>query len=133
MSTEGQIKPLVLIVEDEPDNLEIMRAVVEDVLGYEAILSHDGVDLITTARERQPHVILMDIMLPEVDGFEAMSMLKESSTTNRIPVIVVTALGRPTDRQRALESGASDFVSKPFDLDELAAAIDRHLNSPQTG
>jgi two-component system cell cycle response regulator DivK len=117
---------VVLIVEDEPDNREIMRAVVEELLGYRAILVCDGAEALEAATAGQPNVILMDLMLPSLDGFEATRQIKANTLTRHIPVVAVTALSRPTDRQRAMEEGADDYVSKPFDLDALVSVIERY-------
>lgn len=117
---------VVLIVEDEPDNREIMRAVVEDLLGYRAVLVSNGAAAIEAATTSQPNVILMDLMMPALDGFEATRRIKGNPLTCHIPVVAVTALGRPTDRQRAMEEGADAYVSKPFDLDTLVSAIERY-------
>jgi two-component system cell cycle response regulator DivK len=117
---------VVLIVEDEPDNREIMRAVVEELLGYRAILVCDGAEALEAATTGQPNVILMDLMLPSLDGFEATRQIKANTLTCHIPVVAVTALGRPIDRQRAMEEGADAYVSKPFDLDALVSVIERY-------
>ena len=122
---------LILIVEDEPDNREIMRAVVEDLLGYKAMLANDGMAAIDAATASQPSLILMDLMMPTLDGFEATRRIKANPLTSHIPVVAVTALGRPTDRQRAVEEGADAYLSKPFDLDTLAAVIERYASGRQ--
>ncbi|HEX9989466.1 MAG TPA: response regulator [Chloroflexia bacterium] len=129
---EGRGK-VVLIVEDEPDNLEIMRAVVEELLGFKALLVTDGAAAIETAVTTRPDVILMDLMMPVLDGFEAIKHLKTNSHTSHIPVVAVTALSRPTDRQRAVAEGASDYVCKPFDLDLLIEVIERHIDTARPG
>ena len=125
---EGRGK-VVLIVEDEPDNLEIMRAVVEELLGFKALLVTDGAAAVETAIKTRPDVILMDLMMPVLDGFEAIRHLKTNAHTSHIPVVAVTALSRPTDRQRAVAEGAVDYVCKPFDLDLLIEVIERHIDT----
>ena len=120
---------LVLIAEDEPDNREIMRTVAEEILGCRVILASDGETAVKLAGELQPAVILMDLMMPVLDGFEAIQRLKSDERTAAIPVIAITALGRTTDRQRALDTGAEGYVSKPFDLDELAKTLKRYTGS----
>ena len=119
---------VVLVVEDEPDNCEIMRAVVEDLLGYQALLVGDGAAAVEAARTERPNLILMDLMIPVLDGFEAIRLLKSDGGTSRIPVVAITALGRQTDLQKAMESGADDYLSKPFDIDALASVIEGHLS-----
>ena len=119
---------LVLIVEDEPDNREIMRAVVEDILGYRAMLAADGEEALRLADEHRPRLILMDLMMPVLDGFEAIRKLKSQERTAGIPVVAVTALSRSVDLQRAVENGADEYIGKPFDLDQLAAVVERHAS-----
>lgn len=123
-------RKLVLIVEDEPDNREIIRTVVEDLMGYEAALVSDGAAALTAVTERPPDLILMDLMMPVLNGFAAISAVKAGATTAGIPVIAISALGRPRDQQQALEAGADDYLSKPFDLDLLAEKIARQIGRP---
>ncbi len=130
MVKETRLQTIVLIVEDEPDNREIMRAVVEDLLGYRAVLANDGEAAIRAVATAQPHVILMDLMMPNLDGFETTRILKSNPTTSHIPVVAVTALSRANDRQRAISEGANDFISKPFDLDILVSIIERYAARP---
>ncbi|MBF6611988.1 MAG: response regulator [Chloroflexi bacterium] len=129
MKLETHRRKLVLIVEDEPDNQEIMRAVVEDLLGYEVLLVADGVSAVEAAVTKQPDLILMDLMIPVLDGLEATSKLKSDKTTSHIPVVAITALGRASDRQHSFESGAEAYVSKPFDLDQLVSLVKEHVDS----
>ncbi len=117
----------VLIVEDEPDNQEIVRAVVEDLVGCSAILAGDGVEALSKAAEESPDLVLLDLMLPRLDGYEVARRLKGEPKTQGIPIIAITALARPKDRARALEAGCDDYVDKPFDLDLLERKIRAHL------
>ncbi len=121
----------VLIVEDEPDNREIMRTIAEDMLGLEAMLAADGETALHLATSMQPVVILMDLMMPVLDGFEAIRRLKNDPVTSHIPIVAVTALSRPTDRQRALDDGADDYLSKPFDLDVLISTLARYTEAAE--
>jgi CheY-like chemotaxis protein len=116
-------KKLVLIVEDEPDNREIIRTVVEEIVGYEAALASDGEAALQAIATRTPDLILMDLMMPVLNGFETIRALKAQSATERIPIIAVSALSRPRDQEQAFEAGADDYISKPFDLDLLADKI----------
>jgi len=127
MDVGGRRNKLVLIVEDEADNREIMRAVVEDLLGYRATLAHDGAAAIEAVAAKHPDMILMDLMMPVLDGFEAIKRLKANPTTAHIPIVAVTALSRPTDRLRAVEQGADGYLGKPFDLDALAHIVEQYL------
>jgi len=122
--------PLVLIVEDEPDNREIMKTVVEELLGMRSVLAKDGETALRLAATLKPAVVVMDLMMPVLDGFGAIRRLKSQPETEAIPVIAISALSRLSDRRRALEAGANGYVSKPFDLDTLAAAIREHSSHP---
>jgi CheY-like chemotaxis protein len=106
-----------------------MRTVVEELLGLRAVLSANGEASIELAESLRPDVILMDLMMPVLDGFEAITRLRSNPATASIPIIAVTALGRPTDRQRALDIGATDYLSKPFDLDTLTETIGRYVGT----
>src|SRR5262245_52937267 len=105
---------LVLIVEDEPDNREIMRTVVEELIGLRAVRTSDGGAACSVGITLQPAVILMDLVMPVWGGFGAISRRRQNELTAQIPIIAITALGRPTDRQRALDAGATDYLGKPF-------------------
>jgi two-component system cell cycle response regulator DivK len=113
----------VLIVEDEPDNQEIVRAVVEDMVGCSAVLAADGVEALARVSEERPSLVLLDLMLPRMDGYEVARRLKSDPLSRHIPIIAITALARPSDRARALESGCDDYVDKPFDLDTLETKV----------
>jgi CheY-like chemotaxis protein len=126
----GMPSKLVLIVEDEPDNREIIRTVVEDLMGYEAALVADGAAALTAITERPPDLILMAVMMPVHNGFAAISAVKAGPATAGIPVIAISALGRPRDQQQAIEAGADDYLSKPFDLDLLAEKIAHQIGRP---
>ncbi len=128
MNPDNGTDIFVLIVEDEYDNREIMRSVVEDMLGYKALLASDGSEALRLAVEHRPCMILMDLMMPVLDGFEAIRRLKADDATAGIPVVAVTALGRAVDQRQAAMSGADAYLSKPFDL-ELVALLIRHCVS----
>jgi two-component system cell cycle response regulator DivK len=115
--------PLVLIVEDEPDNQEIVRAVVEDMVGCRAVLAADGLEALSMAFEETPSLVLLDLMLPKLDGYEVARRLKGDPRTSGVSIIAITALSRPRDRDRAFEAGCDDYVDKPFDLDLLERTI----------
>jgi len=119
---------LVLIVEDEPDNREIMKTVVEELLGLRSVPATDGKTALRLAATLRPSLIVMDLMMPVLDGFGAIELLKSQPETASIPVIAISALSRSSDRQRALEAGAAAYLSKPFDLDSLAAAIKEYTS-----
>jgi len=91
--------------------------------GYHVILLEDGTEAITKALLSTPDVILLDVMMPKIDGFEVSSKLRANEKTKNIPIVMVTALGEVKDRVKALESGADDFLTKPVDRTELLTRV----------
>ncbi|MFC2052235.1 HD domain-containing phosphohydrolase [Chloroflexota bacterium] len=119
-------KPKILVVDDEDRNLRLMEAMLIP-LGHEVVLAKDGLEALNKVREIPPDVILLDVMMPRMDGFEVARQLKEDEVTKVIPVVMVTALKDVTDRVRALEVGADDFLNKPVDKSELIATVNSQL------
>jgi cyclic di-GMP phosphodiesterase len=112
----------ILIVDDERSNQMLMEAILLP-LGYKILMAGDGIEAVEMARENTPDLILMDIMMPRMNGFDATKKLKDAEDTNIIPIVMVTALRDVEDRIRALEAGADDFLSKPIDKTELRARV----------
>jgi len=112
----------VLVIDDQPDN---RNAVVEALapLGYSVLQAEDGESGLRVAAEASPDVILLDVVMPGLDGFEVCRRLKENSDTRLLPVVFLTGLDTREARLRALEVGATDFLSKPFDLVELEVRV----------
>jgi putative two-component system response regulator len=116
----------ILIVDDEAANRELLEDLLVP-LGYEIFQAADGATALAMVQEIAPDVILQDIMMPRMNGFEVVKRLKESEATRDIPVVVVTALDAVTDRIKALEAGASDFLAKPVDRVELQATVNAQI------
>jgi phosphate regulon transcriptional regulator PhoB len=112
----------ILIVEDDPDIRELLRFNLEKA-GYTLFLAEDGEKALTLARKHSPDIILLDLMLPGVDGLEVCRTLKKDPELQRLPVIMVTAKGEEMDRVVGLELGADDYVVKPFSLREVVLRI----------
>ena len=112
----------ILIVDDEPANVDMLIQELEEE-GYNLLAAYDGEEALIMAQEHQPDLILLDVMMPKVDGFTVCRILKGSGKTVLIPIILLTALRANEDRVRGIEAGADDFISKPFDRDELLAKI----------
>ncbi|MBC8459302.1 MAG: two-component system response regulator [Deltaproteobacteria bacterium] len=112
----------VLVVDDEEKNLRLMEALLLP-MGYEVIMANNGEEALEKVQEIPPDVILLDIMMPKMDGFEVARRLKEEEDTSIIPIVMVTALREVDDRVKALEVGADDFLSKPVDKTELKARV----------
>ena len=120
---------LILIGEDEPDNQVIMQTVVEALVGARAQVAGDGLAVLACVSRERPRMILLDLMMPGLDGFEVTKQLKADPGTASIPIVAVSALARPDDREAALAAGCDDFLRKPFELDELEALIKSYLGA----
>ena len=120
---------LVLIGEDEPDNRIILQTVVETLLGVRAEVAGDGLSVLASVERERPRVILLDLMMPGLDGFEVTRHLKANPATASIPIVAVSAMARPDDRETALAAGCDEFVRKPFELDDLEAVIRTYLEA----
>jgi len=116
----------ILVVDDEPQNRLLLRLFCEK-WGYEVVEASDGHEALEIAREKIPDVVIMDVMMPVMDGFTATKKLKEDPRTAFIPVIIVTALDAREDRLRGIEAGADDFLTKPIDMEELKLRLKNTL------
>ncbi|MBZ0273591.1 response regulator [bacterium] len=115
-------KKRVLVVDDEESNRSILDGMLEP-LGYEVMAAASGRQALDLIREREPDVILLDVMMPGMNGFQVLEILKADDATRNIPIVVVTALNEKKDRVEALRLGANDFLSKPVDQIELRARV----------
>ena len=116
----------VLYVEDNEDNIYMLRHRLERK-GIEVIVANDGAEGIESARRERPDLILMDLSLPVIDGWEAARRLKASPDTQTIPIIALSAHAMTGDRERALAAGCNDYDTKPVDLRALMAKIEALL------
>ncbi len=112
----------VLVVDDEPDIRDIFKSALDEE-GYRISFADNGKDALDIAVAQTPDLILLDAMMPQMDGFEVCRRLRHDPLTAEIPVIMVTALNDHDSRMRGLSAGADDFISKPFDLDEMQARV----------
>ncbi len=116
----------ILIVDDEERNLRLLTGFCES-LGYETITAKNGYEAVEITKGQSPDLILMDVMMPEMNGFEATERLKADEKTGHIPVIIVTALDSREDRIKGISIGADDFLTKPVDLEELSLRVRNNL------
>jgi CheY-like chemotaxis protein len=118
----------ILLVEDNPENREMLsRRLIRR--GFEVLFAEDGEEAVRMAREDAPALILMDLSLPVMDGWEATRRIKADARTAAVPVIALTAHAMASDRQKALEAGCDDYDTKPVDLERLLGKIQDLLGS----
>ncbi|MDD2773732.1 MAG: response regulator [Elusimicrobiales bacterium] len=119
-------KPKILLIEDSKE-LSAALAGVLGLKGMEVFTARDGVSGVELARREKPALILLDLMLPKLSGYEVCKILKTDNATWRIPVVVLSTLSRPEQVDRAKAAGADHFVAKPYDLDAVIGEILRFL------
>jgi DNA-binding response OmpR family regulator len=112
----------ILVVDDDPKHLRLMDALLQP-RGYTVMTSSDGAAALDQVHRASPDLILLDVMMPQVDGFEVCKLLKDHPETRLIPVVMMTALDRMEDRIKGLDAGADDFLTKPVHRDELLARV----------
>jgi len=126
MSKIDQLSGTVLVVDDTPGNLRVLVDSLS-ARGLEILVATDGKSAIERAVYGRPDLILLDVIMPGIDGFETCRIFKENPETNTIPVIFMTALSDTSQKVKAFEVGAVDYVTKPFEEEELIARVDAHL------
>jgi two-component system cell cycle response regulator len=112
----------VLIVDDNEQNLELLSAYLED-LGGPVRVSRDGIEALDAVKQSPPDIILLDIMMPRMSGYQVCEALKQAPATRDIPIIMVTALNEVGDVERAIDAGADDFLTKPVNKLELITRV----------
>ncbi len=112
----------ILIVEDEPKNMTLTRDLLK-ISGYETVEAWDGAQGVEKAKSAHPNLILMDIMMPKMDGYAACSLIKVDQSTKNIPVVMLTAVGFDLNKRLAKQMGADGYVTKPFSRQQLMDAI----------
>jgi two-component system, cell cycle response regulator DivK len=123
------MKKTILVVEDQEDNRQILRDLLAGS-GFLMIEAHDGEQALAMARSQRPDLILMDIQLPVVDGYEATRSIKRDPELKHIPVIAVTSYALSGDEERAREAGCDAYVAKPYSTRHLLAKIGQFLEQP---
>ena len=126
MKPEKPHGPQILLVDDNPTNLQVLYQTLEGH-GYRLLAARSGKDAISIAQRAVPDLILLDVMMPDMDGFETCARLKADSVTRDCAIIFLSALTESSEKVRGLELGAVDFVNKPFQADEVLARVKTHL------
>ncbi len=125
-------KDKILVVDDMDINLQLIKSVLEREGNFSLVLVKDGISAIRKAKTNYFDLILLDIMMPVMDGYEVCKVLKSYPTTKDIPVIFLTALNDPENIQKAFRFGAVDYISKPFSKEELTARVNLHISLKRT-
>lgn len=122
MEVKPKRKPHILVVDDIPLNVELLRTYLKSS-GYSVVEAHDGEDALKVVAEKKPDLILLDVMMPKINGFEVCRKLKADPRTQFVPIVMVTALQSIEDKVKGIEAGADDFITKPFNKMELLARV----------
>jgi len=120
----GQKK--ILVVDDEVDLVETIRFPLE-AEGFNVLVAYNGEDALNQARTENPDLILLDIMLPKLDGYKVCRLLKFDEKYRNIPIIMLTARAQEKDKIIGLETGADEYITKPFDMDKLLEKVKAYL------
>ena len=126
MPKNNNKREIILLVDDNPTNLQVLRHTLQSI-NCKILIAKNGERALAIALEDHPDLILLDIMMPGIDGFEVCRRLKSNPSTEDIPVIFLSSLGDTEDKVRGLQLGAVDYVSKPFQPDEINARVNTHL------
>ncbi|WP_017315832.1 hybrid sensor histidine kinase/response regulator [Mastigocladopsis repens] len=126
MNPSSSQNAIILAVDDNPTNLKVLSSAIAH-LGWEILVATDGESAIEQAEYARPDLILLDVMMPGIDGFETCQKLKGNSMTQEIPIIFMTALSDTIDKVKGLSLGAVDYITKPFQPEEVIARINVHL------
>lgn len=117
----------ILVVDDEVDLVKTLRFSLETE-GYTVLASYNGEDALNQARKENPDLVLLDIMLPKLDGYKVCRLLKFDERYKHIPILILTAKTQEKDKIIGMETGADEYITKPFDMDELMEKIKAYLN-----
>lgn len=120
----------ILLVDDEQDIVETLKFVLESE-GYTCFCAYNGEDGLKLAKEIVPDLMVLDVMMPKINGFKISRLLKYDAKYKNIPIIMLTARSQESDKQIGEETGADVYITKPFDLDEVLSTVKRLLNEKE--
>ncbi len=118
----------ILIVDDEKDITETISFMLK-AKGYEVIEGYDGEEGLKLAKENMPDLIILDVMMPKINGYKIARLLKYDTKYKHIPIIMVTARGQDADKLIGEETGADEYITKPFEFEEILNAVNKYLES----
>jgi len=122
----------ILVVDDEVDLVETVRFPLE-MEGYHVLVSYNGEDALNQARKENPDLILLDLMLPKLDGYKVCRLLKFDERYKHIPILMLTAKTQEKDKVLGLETGADEYITKPFEMDYLMEKVKEYLGKLESG
>lgn len=118
----------ILIVDDEKDIVETLKFLLESE-GLNCITAYDGEEALNKAKTENPDLVILDVMLPKINGYKVCRLLKFDIKYKKIPILMVTARSQDEDKVIGEETGADEYITKPFDIEELVATVKKYLNS----
>lgn len=116
----------ILIVDDEKDIVETLKFIIESD-GYDCIVAYDGEEALNLAKTQNPDLIILDVMLPKINGYKVCRLLKFDSKYKHIPILMVTARTQHEDKIIGEETGANEYITKPFDIDTISNLVKKYL------
>ena len=122
----------ILLVDDEVDLVETVRFPLE-MEGYHVLVSYNGEEALNQARKENPDLILLDLMLPKLDGYKVCRLLKFDERYKHIPILMLTAKTQEKDKVLGMETGADEYITKPFEMDYLLKKVKEYLSKPDSG
>src|SRR5215213_1285508 len=126
MNQDETPKSVILMVDDTPANLHVLFDLLSES-GFEVLVAEDSESALARAQYTRPDLILLDVLMPDMDGFETCRRLKANPETQTIPIIFMTSLVETVDKVKGLQLGAVDYITKPFQIEEVLARITTHL------
>ena len=117
----------IMVVDDEVDLVETLRFPLE-MEGFEVLVSYNGEDALNKARKESPDLILLDLMLPKLDGYKVCRLLKFDEKYKHIPILMLTAKIQEKDKTLGIETGANEYITKPFEMEDLLRKVKAYLN-----
>ncbi len=128
----GSGPPRVLVVDDEPQVVWMLQLALT-AEGFATVAAHDGMEALAQLERHNPHVLVLDLMMPRMDGWSVLAALAEVSPARRPRIVMLSALSSEAEQRRALEAGADAFVTKPFDMDDLITLLHRFSPAGRVG
>ncbi len=125
---ENETKKKILIVDDEIDIVETLKFILEDA-GYQCYCAFDGEEGLNLAREIMPDLMILDVMMPKINGYKISRLLKYDSKYKNIPIMMITARSQDEDKMIGEETGVNEYITKPFELDYVVSKVNEYLKA----